>query len=353
LINYLFPSYQVKESQTILLASANIYNLPDIKKLLIDLRLQEFSGTRDALLSFLPPNTIADSLLHYIPQNFTLKGSYKGTINDLRIDGQLNTSDGNIALNGSLKNITDKKNAVYDISATASNLQAGKLLQDSLIGNVSAGVQLKGKGYDLPTANAVYDAKLEAAEYNGYTYHDINASGNFNSNKLELHLQSNDPNIEITSDTYYDMNKSNGSLRTETTIANADLLKLGFLKDTLVIRGKLSADIPRLDSTQLDGHLLATELNLQYAGHQIKIDSVDVLADYTNNLQTIQLNSPLLDFVLKGEYTIQALPAAAKTIANRYMYTYKVDTTYTKNMRSGFPGKSSYSGQYAFFSFPV
>ena len=68
-------------------------------------------------------------LIHYFitfRSNSRLKGSYKGTMNDLYTDLQLNTSEGNVALKGTLKNITDKKNAVYDIAASTDNLAAGK-----------------------------------------------------------------------------------------------------------------------------------------------------------------------------------------------------------------------------------
>ena len=70
-------------------------------------------------------------------------------------------------------------------------------------------------------------------------------------------------------------------------------------------------------------------LNIQYANHVIQIDTVSLHADYTDNLQTINLTSPVADMTLKGEYTIQALPAAVKSIANQYLYTNSTDTAYT------------------------
>ncbi|MBZ5856792.1 translocation/assembly module TamB domain-containing protein [Flavihumibacter profundi] len=328
----LIPEISIKSAQTRLLASAEVYHLPDIKKLLINLRLKEFSGTRKDLLSFLPPNTIQDSLLHYIPNTFSIKGTYKGTLNDLFTDLQIATSEGNASIKGSLKNIADKTNAEYDLTVNTDAVELGKLMEDSLFGNLSATVNVKGKGWDIKTANAVFQTYLREAYYQGYTYHDINFSGKVSGNTLDAHLQSRDPNITVSSDTYYNMDKLHGSFKTNTVIENANLLNLGFLKDTLVISGRLNADIPQLDTAKTNGNILASGLSVQFGSKRFNIDSVQLDAVYANDTQLIQLTTPFADATIKGKYTLKNIPAVAKTIINSYLYTNSNDSVYTHKL---------------------
>jgi autotransporter translocation and assembly factor TamB len=326
------PSLTLKQANTYLQASADIYNLPDTKKLLIDLHLKEFTGLRKELLALLPPNTIPDSLLHYIPEKFTIKGTYKGTTQDMFADLQLTTSDGNIAIRGTLKDITDKNKARYDLVASTSNLQLNKLLQDTLFGPVSARVKVKGRGLDIYKADAVYDVVLEKGVYQRYQYHDLTMNGNIAAGKLQTQIQSGDPNLLLTSNTEYDLSKQNGSLKTNTRISNLDLFKLNFAQDTFTIRGDINGNFPNLDTSKINGDLFITSLSVQSSSQKYNIDSIMLNAKYASDTQSIILKAPFIDATLSGQYTLQSIPAAIKTITNRYIYTKSEDTLYSKRV---------------------
>jgi hypothetical protein len=326
------PSLTLRESSTYLEASADVYNLPDAKKLFIDLHLKEFTGLRRELLALLPPNTIADSLLHYIPEKFTIKGTYKGTMQDLFADLQLKTSDGDISIKGTLKDITDKNKARYDLEATTSNLQLNKLLQDTLFGPVSARVKVKGRGLDIYTADATYDVSLANGVYQRYQYRDVAINGNIAAGKIKANIKSGDPNLLLTSVTEYDLSKQKGSFKTDTHISNVDLFKLNFAKDTFTVRGDINGDFPELDTTKINGDLLVSNLSIQSGSQKFSVDSITLNAKYAADTQTVQLIAPFVDATLKGQYTLQSFPAAIQTITNRYIYTTSKDTLYTKRV---------------------
>ncbi len=322
------PALLVQETQTRLLASADVYKLSDYKKLYVDLNLKEFEGTRASLLALLPANTIPDSLLHYIPEKFRISGEYRGTTNDFFADFKLFTSDGNATVRGTLKQITDKKKAEYDLSVSTDNLQLDKLLQDTIYGPASVSISVKGMGLELSSANAEYKASIRNLQYRKYNYHDIDATGRIASNKLKAHIQTSDPNLLMVSDTEYDMSKASGSFYTTTKISHIDLLRLGIAKDTLIVSGDIKAGIPDLDTAQLNGDFLISDLNVQAANRKFSIDSIQLKATHVSDTQTIELNSPFATAQMKGKYSIQALPAAIKTISNHYVYTTSKDTVY-------------------------
>ncbi|ULQ53340.1 translocation/assembly module TamB domain-containing protein [Flavihumibacter fluvii] len=327
------PELVMTQDRTRLLASADVYELPDIKKMRIDLRLKEFSGNRKDLLGFLPKNTIPDSLLHYIPESFRLTGSYRGTLNDLFADLKLTTTSGNVAVKGTLKNVSDPRQLIYDLDLQTEEIRLGELLQDSSLGNITARVKAKGKGTDIKTADADIQASVQKAQYGGYTYSEIDLDAKLHNNTIDANIDSRDPNLNLRSKTFYNMDKAHGSFTTATTIDRVDLFKLGLFKDTLTLSGKVDANIPQLDTAQVNGTALVSAVEMDYGGKQYRLDSVALSAVYANDTQSMEIHSPFADATLIGKYTLSSIPAAAKTIANRYLYTRTdKDTSFTRPM---------------------
>lgn len=314
------PSLLMQQANTKLEASAVVYHPVDANKLAIDLILKEFSGNRKELLALLPPKTIPDSFLQYIPETFTLKGAYKGTPDDFFADMELKSSEGDIAIKGTAKNITDKDNAVYDLAVSTNELKAGKLMQDTSFGDITVSAKLKGRGYDKKTMSADYDVKLKKARYKKYTYKDISLSGNISKQKLKAVLNSDDPNLQVTSDTYYDLSPAGGSIKTNTSIGNINLAVLGFMKDTVIIRGNINADFPKFDTVAMDGYANITALNIRYQNQKYQLDTLKINATHAADTQTVTLTTPFADATLKGEYTFSNIGPAVSTVINKYLY---------------------------------
>ena len=344
----LIPQLEMKQANLLLLAKAGVYELPDIQKLKIDLELLSFNGNRKDLLSLLPKGILPDSMQHYIPERFTLKGQYKGTLNDMQTNLKLTTSSGDIAIRANLKNITDANKATYDLDVNADALQLGKILQDTMFGNVSALVKVKGKGYNLASADLDFDATIRSAGFKGYQYKGVQAKGSFHKNILDANLLSTDPNITFTSDTYLDLNGVHRSFKTNTVIEFADLQKLGFVQDTFQLSGRLNADFPFLDTAKLIGNLLANDIHFKYGSNKISLDSLAIDATNDDTTQVINLKSPFANLNLRGNYDLMSIPSAAKTVANKYIYTTSDDTLYTRRVQAILNGQVNIPDSFLF-----
>ncbi len=73
----------LREASTRINASADVLNLPDVDRMVINLKLNELSSTRKDILALLPKGTIPDSMLHYIPEKFNNKRIYKGSLDNM------------------------------------------------------------------------------------------------------------------------------------------------------------------------------------------------------------------------------------------------------------------------------
>lgn len=190
----------IREASNSISASADILHLPDTKNMVINLRLSEFTSGRAGLLSFLPPGTIPDSLYHYIPETFSVKGVYKGSTTNMYADINLVSSDGNATIKGTIKDIADTKRVKYDLAVTTDNVNLAKILDDTTMGKVTARVVAKGTGFDIKTAVSDYDVHIEEAFYNGYLYRQVNLKGNLSKNTIDANVDSRDPNLNVGGD---------------------------------------------------------------------------------------------------------------------------------------------------------
>jgi translocation and assembly module TamB len=328
------PSLLIQQANTRLQASAMVYNPTDVNKLSIDITLKEFTGSRTDLLALLPPQTIPDSILHYIPAQFSLKGIFKGVMNDFYTDMQLRSSEGNAAIKGSVKNITDENNAVYDVALSTSNIDLAKLMNDSSYGNVSAVVKLKGRGYKVETMEADYDVDLQELKYNGNNYKNVSVNGSLKKKKLRTQLRSNDPDLQLSSDIFYDMTKAGGSFKTNTSIFHLNLAKFGFTKDTVFISGKINADFPVLDTVTLKGQADISGFTINYAGKKIAFGTVFINADKIANTQSIDLKTSFADAKLKGKYSLNNIVPAIQKVLNSYLYTESAGTIYAEKVNA-------------------
>lgn len=328
------PSLSLKEGGLLLLASADIYHPTDVKKLKVDFQLKEFSGTKKELLALLPPNTIPDSFLQYIPASFSLKGKFNGGMNDFTTDMKLTGSDGSISVKGNASNITDIKTAKYDLDIAADDLKVGKLLNDSSMKNFTGAVKIKGRGFEPSTADMEYNATVKDFVYNDYRYHGLRTKGSMRLNVIEADIQSEDSNLLFSSSSIIDLNNKNQAVKTTTQIQQADLQKLGFTKDSVIIKTNIEGNLTLDEAGRLHGTATVSKAGIVYNGRQNVFDSVKLVAKDSAGVQQINVTTAFADINLDGKYVLKDLPSALKILANKYYYVNSADTTFKKPVQA-------------------
>lgn len=329
----IIPTLALKQGDIKLRATAKLYDVTDAQKFRADLTLQQLTGNRNALLALLPPNTLPDSILHYIPQSFNVSGIFKGAVDKFITDLKLNSSLGDVTVRGKAQNITDTKKAVYDLNISAKGLQLGSILKDTSLNRFSGNVLIKGRGFDLATADMRYDAFIKELDYNGYKYHQIQATGTLKNNMAYANINSADPNLLLNSVTSIDLS-TNKKINTHTVLQNVDLQKLGFSEDTFIVASNVMADLTLKEDGKLDGNMLVTATDMKMKNEHVQLDSVQLLAVDSVNMQKILLNTPYANASLIGDYVLENLSPAFATIANKYYNVNSTDTVFTHRVNA-------------------
>jgi translocation and assembly module TamB len=312
------PSLTIKQGTTVLQASAKVKGLPDADKLYIDLQLRNFSSTREGLLSLLPKGILPANI--NLPALFNLSGTYKGDMKNMNTMLRLNTSSGNVSINGNFKNISNKNNAVFDAKIISNNLQLQKILGPAAgLGNASFNVFVKGRGIDMATANIEMEGTINNLQANNYNYKNVQLKGRLNRNIVTGNMVANDPNLKGDFNFSYNLNKQNPSLQLSTNQIFVDLQKLGFAPQFLQIKSRIVADLANANPDDLKGTINLYQLQVADSLNVYPVDTVSVIADKINNISSLQLNAPFINTTITGTYKLTKLATAVQGVLNNYI----------------------------------
>jgi translocation and assembly module TamB len=307
----------IHQGSTALNASAKVTGLPDAKKMRIDLRLNNFSGTREGLLSLLPKDLIPSSV--HIPESFNISGTYDGTPDNMSADIKVVSSSGNASVAGKIKNASDSIRAVYDAHITSSNLQLNKFLGDTSLGLASVDFKVKGRGYAKKTADITVDGSVNKLQAKGYTYNNIKLKGKLANNKVEANLNSPDSNLLADIAVSYNMDEANPELKVNSNDMRINFQKLGFSTEHLVIKAKVNVDLVNADPDNLDGDVFITGLQIAHRDRIYPLDSLKVIAGRVGDSADITVETPMLVANMRGHYKVSTLAQSVQAVMAHYM----------------------------------
>ncbi|MEP7251578.1 MAG: translocation/assembly module TamB domain-containing protein, partial [Ginsengibacter sp.] len=285
--------------------SGVIRGLPDPKKLYADIDIKKFQTSRNDITALVPPNTLPPNIT--LPESFSAFGKVKGGMNDLYTDLTLNSTLGGAQLKGTLVNITDQKNAKYDLALKARNLDIGRLMQNPQLGMVTGDIVAKGHGFDPQTANASFNGAIANVTLNKYNYQNIKLDGNIANKNYDITAIIHDPNLEANVAASGEFLQKFPSVHLKASIDSINTQPLGFTPQPVKYHGDIDGDFTNVDPDNLAGNLLVTHSILVNNGQRITLDSLEIVANNTPGNKSIALKSDFASATIKGQYTVTQL----------------------------------------------
>lgn len=302
-------------------ASGKITGLPDVNKARFDLVINQFETTAKDINSFLPAQTIPNSL--QLPTALNLKGNFKGSMKDFYADFVLGSSYGKAKIKGQFnQQITNKER--YNAIAELQNFELGKLLKNPELGKVSFKTTIKGTGIDPKTATATVKGNIRQLYYNQYNYQNLSLDGKIAKGLFEASASSADPNLS------FDLVASGGfedkypKAEIKLNIDIADLEKLNLHAGPLKIRGDITADIQSADIDYLNGTFSILNLSVADAKEEFVTDSITLVATTTAEKSSLLFQSPFLNATVNGQYQLSKIVNA---LTNSVAHYYATGTT--------------------------
>lgn len=306
---------------TTLAASGRIKGLPDAKKAYFDLDIQELNTTAKDIKTFVPEGTLPGTIS--IPERIALKGTFKGTLNKLNTNLNLNSSYGTAALSGTFDQSV-KNREKYDATVNLGNFDLGRLIKNDSLGKISLNAHVKGTGLNPERATAAVKGTVTKAEYNGYTYKNLSVNGKINNGKFDAKAGMKDPNIDFALDAAGGFKGKFPYGKVHLNIDIIDLEKLRLHAGPLKLRGNVDADISDANPDNLNGKVAIHHFIFANEKEQFAMDSVKITAISTADTTAIKIDSQFLKANATGKYKVTALPAAIQRTVAKFYNTGKV-----------------------------
>ena len=293
--------------------SGNIKGLPDMKKTLYDIKIVNFTTTKNDIEKLLPPKTIPSNIR--IPEKIFAKGFFKGSIQNFTTSINAQTTNGNADITALMSN----GGKSYTAKATLNKMDLGYLLkQEQNIGKVSLTANVKGTGFDYKTMNAVINANVKEAAIKGYTYTNLLLDATVEKGTALIQSSINDPNIRFQLNATAGVSNTYPAIKLNMQLDTIDLYALHLLKDPIQMSGTVNADFANTNPDALQGTLQLYNVSINNNHQKLYTDTITLMAAKTDSAELIQLHSEMAEIYWKGNYKLTEVALALEHTINRY-----------------------------------
>lgn len=303
---------------TVIAASGRITGLPDVKTAYFDMNVRDFRSTAKDINGFIPAGTFPTNIS--LPQNFSAKATFKGTLNNFATNLNLLSSYGNAKVKATFDQ-RRKNYEKYNADIELVNFNVGKLIKNDSIGQISFKAKVNGTGLNPETANASLTGNLAKAEYNGYTYRDLNIKGNIANGNFDVNAGMADPNLDfqLIASGGFKGKYPNGKIKLNIDIADLD--KLNLHAGPLKLRGNIDADITDANPDNLNGTITLHSFMFANEKEEFALDSINIVAVTKPDTTSIVLKSPLANAHITGKYKLTEVGTALSNTMAKYYNT--------------------------------
>jgi translocation and assembly module TamB len=304
--------------------SGRVVNMFNPDQLSANIQLKELYTTNQDILSLLPEKTLPDSFS--LPNVIAADGVIRGTTEELYTNININTTDGDVVLNGTLAHFTDSLRMQYDLQLLSQNVLVGKIIGMPEVGGLSTHATLKGQGYVFEKLTSAANITIDSVTYQNYTYKNLQLNGTIDSLQIDLTANiQNDP-IHLNLTAKGDLSNEYPSLSIDAMIDSIKTHELNLTTDTIIYRGKIVGDFANTNPDSLEGNLKVVQSILVYNENRLQVDSIQLNALQTDTGEVIQLYTPFMYANAWGHFELTQMNAILQREANKYFNTGYSDT---------------------------
>ncbi|VXC40992.1 conserved hypothetical protein [Flavobacterium sp. 9AF] len=293
-----------------------IKGLPKIETSIFNLKINHFESSSQDIKQFVPQGTLPQSIT--LPEKFSLKGNFIGSINDFKTHLDLESSFGKATADATYDQ-TKKENEKYYLKATLKAFEIGKLIQNETIGKVTTHATLEGNSLNPKTANAKANLEIVSAYYNRYNYSDLIVTGNIKNGKFDVISKSKNPNLRFDLTSTGDFDNKYPKAKLDLKIDFIDLNKLNLHAGALKMKGNISGDFETLDINHLNGTLKATQFLVALENEQFPLDTIALKSVATATQDSLILKSQFINVNLNGNYQLANLSESLSSSLAHYL----------------------------------
>ncbi|HBH08206.1 MAG TPA: hypothetical protein DDX40_02230 [Rikenellaceae bacterium] len=284
------------------LVDGRLTGLPDVGGMTMDFNISDLGFTSDGLGTFVKgfaPAARIDLSKFASGVRLTFGGKAKGTLNKLKVKGEVTSPLGSLTADANIRNLIKKGAAMgFGGSLSARNLDIGRLASLKQIGEVTmrGAMDLSlGKGQTNLRIDSLFVDKLSAL---GYSYSNIVAAGTYSDNAFDGRIVCSDPNLNFLFQGLFTLSDKtrNGLYKFYASIGYADLHALNLDKREISrISGRVNANYINISRGDLIGDLDILGLTLENDNGRHEIGDICMKSHSNNNVNRVNLTSGFMN----------------------------------------------------------
>lgn len=208
--------------------------------------LTKLTSNYDHLKSLLP-NILGEKLPSSFQKfgEFTVSGFVYVTEDLINTDIKMQTDMGSLITDLELTNIGNIDNASYFGHIKINDFELGKILNDSLIGQISMEADVDGKGFTLEKMNTSVKGLISELQFKNYNYTSLTINGVVKNKHFDGEMEVNDDNIKLNFKGLADFSKKRYTFDFKTIVDYLDLNTLNLFKRDSIskIRGDIEIKV--------------------------------------------------------------------------------------------------------------
>lgn len=295
----------------------------------LDARIYEMSSNYQNLKRMLP-NILGKTLPSAFGKlgNFSLAGKSYITEEIIEANIMIKSALGRTISDLKLTNIDDIDNAKYNGSIEFVDFNIGKVVNDSIVGNLSLVADVDGKGFTLEKLNTNIQGNISKLRYKGYTYNDLNVNGVFKNQLFNGTLITNDDNFKIIFKGLADLSSSEYKFDFETNIFHADLNKLNLFKrdEKSILKGDIDINLTGNSIDNIAGDISFKNTLYTNQNDNYYFKDFNVTSTFKDTVRVLTVNSSdIVEGSVKGRFKFNQLGKLAKNSLGSIYTNYELD----------------------------
>ncbi|WP_100614374.1 translocation/assembly module TamB domain-containing protein [Confluentibacter citreus] len=305
--------------------NGTITGLPNVDKSVFDITILNFESSSEDIYAFIPKNTIPNTI--QLPDNFNIKGHFKGSIHNFETLLDLKSSLGNAVVDATFDQ-SRKNNETYIADASLDNFDLGRFIKNNQFGKVTANATINGRSLDPSTATAKLTSKIVKLNFNNYEYQNLSLDGTIDNGKYVVNVNLSDPNLNFVLDANGSSDSEKPTLDLKLNIELVDLNKLNLHAGPLKMKGDIAANFTDLNPDNLNGSLNFNNFLVALETEQFPLDTISIRAVSTKEKDSIVLKSQFASGLIIGNYQLSTISNQLMNSVSKY---YQLDKKYFAN----------------------
>jgi hypothetical protein len=315
-------NFQTGTSQLIANGSAHMAEMPKGQIPDFQLKVQTFHLTSKDVLPYLP--TTAAFRRFQFPGRLSFSGDFSSKQQQVKGQGRLISDLGNVNFLVHYKKSIPEAESEYDLQTEILKLELGHLLNDSLLGSVTAHLHVNGKGLNPDSLTARLNFHIDSVSLAAKTYRNIDLNGSLAEGTIAATTGMTVPEAKLKISLKGQFKNKQPDINVSANILHLDFKAMGLMKDTLTISGRVNASYKNKGPQNMQAYTDTCNISLFTSRKQIDTHTKLSFIQRNDTVRAM-VNSDFGDLAYTSNIPLGKTAILLRQYFGKY-YSLRVDT---------------------------